>query len=49
MDITPDFSKLLKANGCAVGKHGLDIETVEGFLKEAYRIVRNHHTAKLAS
>ncbi|KAK0388554.1 hypothetical protein NLU13_4797 [Sarocladium strictum] len=38
MDITPDFSKLLHSKGCAIAKHGLDVETVEGFVKEAYRI-----------
>lgn len=38
MDITPNFSKLLQAKGCSVAQRGLDLEAVEGFVKEAYRI-----------
>ena len=43
MDITPDFSKLLQAKGCSIVKQTFDLEAVEGFVKEAYRIVGAGH------
>ncbi|KAJ0164287.1 Syntaxin UFE1 [Colletotrichum tanaceti] len=46
MDITPVFNELLrKRNAPIVTEKKLSLETIDGFLKEAYRI--NHHIASL--
>jgi hypothetical protein len=40
-DLTSDFNELLQKHGAAPGaaKAALDIDVLEGFIKEAYRIV----------
>lgn len=39
-NLTPEFNELLKQRSAAPTRERVTLETIEGFLKEAYRIVR---------
>ena len=38
-DVTAEFNRLLKQHGAPQAAGKVSLETIEGFLKEAYRIV----------
>lgn len=46
MDITPDFDKLLTGRGAEATRKQITLENVDGFLKEALRIVSHGSTER---
>jgi hypothetical protein len=43
MDITPAFNELLRARHAPEARKKYTLEDIDEFLKEAYRIVRDHN------
>lgn len=42
-DLTPTFNELLGQRGAPLTKGGSNVDNINAFLKEAYRIVRDTH------